>query len=81
MWYAIYIAGIVVIGLVAFLIGKKLSATPRTESKTTTFLIKSIQAIAELAILEYITEGVTEIREEDQPYYRSLEKRLVKIYG
>ncbi len=64
MWYAIYIAGIVVIGLLAFLIGKKLSTTPRTESKTTTFLIKSIQAIAELAILEYRTEGVTEIKEK-----------------
>jgi hypothetical protein len=64
MWYAIYIAGIVVIGLLAFLIGKRLSTTPRTESKTTTFLIKSIQAIAELAILEYITEGVTEIKEK-----------------
>jgi len=64
MWYAIYIASIVVIGLLAFLIGKKLSATPRTESKTTTFLIKSIQAIAELAVLEYITEGVTEIKEK-----------------
>jgi hypothetical protein len=64
MWYAIYIAGIVVIGRLAFLIGKKLSATPRTESKTTTFLIKSIQAIAELAVLEYITEGVTEIKEK-----------------
>ncbi len=64
MWYAIYIAGIVVIGLLAFLIGKKLSTTPRIESKTTTFLIKSIQAIAELAILEYITEGVTEIKEK-----------------
>jgi hypothetical protein len=64
MWYAIYIAGIVVIGLLAFLIGKKLSASPGTESKTTTFLIKSIQAIAELAVLEYITEGVTEIKEK-----------------
>lgn len=64
MWYAIYIAGTIVIGLLAFLIGKKLSAAPRTESKTTTFLIKSIQAIAELAILEYITEGVTEIKEK-----------------
>jgi len=64
MWYAIYIASIVVIGLLAFLIGKKLSATPGTESKTTTFLIKSIQAIAELAVLEYITEGVTEIKEK-----------------
>lgn len=64
MWYAIYIAGIVVIGLLAFMIGKKLSVSPGTESKTTTFLIKSIQAIAELAILEYITEGVTEIKEK-----------------
>ena len=64
MWYAIYITSIVVIGLLAFLIGKKLSAAPRTESKTTTFLIKSIQAIAELAILEYRTEGVTEIKEK-----------------
>jgi len=64
MWYAIYIASIVVIGLLAFLIGKKLSATPGTESKTTTFLIKSIQAITELAVLEYITEGVTEIKEK-----------------
>ena len=64
MWYAIYITSIVVIGLLAFFIGKKLSAAPRTESKTTTFLIKSIQAIAELAVLEYRTEGVTEIKEK-----------------
>jgi hypothetical protein len=65
MWYyAIYISSIVIIGLLAFFIGKKLSAKPRTESKTTTFLIKSIQAIAELAVLEYITEGVTEIKEK-----------------
>ncbi len=64
MWYAVYIAIIVVIGLLAFFIGKKMSAAPTTESKTTTFLIKSIQAIAELAVLEYITEGVTEIKEK-----------------
>ncbi len=64
MWYAIYITSIVVIGLLAFFIGKKLSAAPRTESKTTTFLFKSIQAIAELAVLEYRTEGVTEIKEK-----------------
>lgn len=64
MWYAIYIASVVVIGLLAFLIGEKLSVSPTTESKTTTFLIKSIQAIAELAVLEYITEGVTEIKEK-----------------
>ena len=65
MWYAaIYVTSIVIIGLLAFFIGKRLSVTTRTESKTTTFLIKSIQAIAELAVLEYITEGVAEIKEK-----------------
>ncbi len=64
MWYAISFAGIVIVGLLAFLIGKKMSVAPRTESKTTTFLFKSIQAIAELAVLEYRTEGVTEIKEK-----------------
>ena len=64
MWYAVSIAGVVIVGLFAFFMGKKMSAPPRTESKTTTFLIKSIQAIAELAVLEYITEGVTEIKEK-----------------
>ena len=64
MWYAISFASIVIVGLLAFLMGKKLSAAPGTESKTTTFLIKSIQAIAELAVLEYRTEGVTEIKEK-----------------
>ena len=64
MWYAIYFGGLVVVGLLAFFIGKKLSASRRTESKTTTLLIKSIKAIAELAVLEYRTEGVTEIKEK-----------------
>ena len=64
MWYAIYIISVIIIGLLAFFTGKKLAAKPITESKTTTFLIKSIQAIAELAVLEYITEGVTEIKEK-----------------
>ncbi|MBW7990537.1 MAG: DUF4230 domain-containing protein [Planctomycetes bacterium] len=64
MWSAIYITSIVVIGLLAFFIGKKKAAAPKVESKTTTFLIKSIQAIAELAVIEYITEGVTEIKEK-----------------
>ncbi len=64
MWYAIYITSIVIIGLLAFYIGKKKATVPKAESKTTTFLIKSIQAIAELAVLEYITEGVTEIKEK-----------------
>ena len=64
MWYAIYITSIVVIGLLAFIIGKKKAVAPKAESKTTTFLIESIQAIAELAVLEYRTEGVTEIKEK-----------------
>jgi hypothetical protein len=41
-----------------------MSAPLGIESKTTTYLIKSIQAIAELAVMEYITEGVTEIKEK-----------------
>jgi hypothetical protein len=65
MWfYPIIISCIVIIAVLAYLIGKKQAATTTTESKTTTFLIKSIQAIAELAVLEYITEGVAEIKEK-----------------
>ena len=64
MWYAISITSVVIVGLLAFFMGKKMSAAPKAESKTTTFLIKSIQAIAELAVLEYTTEGVTEIKEK-----------------
>jgi hypothetical protein len=60
-----YSIGLVAIaGLIAFFIGRRMAAKPKTESKTTTFLIKSIQAIAELAVLEYRTEGVTEIKEK-----------------
>jgi hypothetical protein len=64
MWDVIYLVGAVIIGSLAFFIGKRFAGAPRTESKTTTFLIKSIQAIAELAVLEYITEGVAEIKEK-----------------
>jgi hypothetical protein len=65
MWYyPVTILCIVVIGVLAYIIGKKRASTTTTESKTTTFLIKSIQAIAELAVLEYITEGVAEIKEK-----------------
>ena len=64
MWYAISIASFIIGGLLVFFIGKKMSAPKEGKSKTTTFLIKSIQAIAELAVLEYITEGVTEIKEK-----------------
>jgi hypothetical protein len=60
----LYIAGGGAVAFSAFVIGRKLAAKPRTESKTTTFLIRSIQAIAELAVLEYITEGVAEIKEK-----------------
>jgi hypothetical protein len=64
MWYAIYITSVVLIGALAFFMGRKLASSPTTESKTSTFLIKSIQAIAELAVLEYITEGVAEIKQK-----------------
>ena len=64
MWDVIYFIGAVLVGVLAFFIGRKFAAAPKAESKTTTFLIKSIQAIAELAVLEYRTEGVTEIKEE-----------------
>lgn len=64
MWVVIYLVGAVIVGILAFFLGRRLAGKPRTESKTTTFLIKSIQAIAELAVLEYITEGVTEIKEK-----------------
>ena len=64
MWYAIYITSVLIIGVLAFFIGKNLAGSPITESKTNTFLIKSIQAIAELAVLEYITEGVAEIKQK-----------------
>lgn len=64
MWYAVSIISVIIVGLLAFFMGRKMSGVPKAESKTTTFLIKSIQAIAELAVLEYITEGVTEIKEK-----------------
>lgn len=64
MWDVIYFLGAVLVGVLAFFIGRKFAGRPKTESKTTTFLIKSIQAIAELAVLEYRTEGVTEIKEK-----------------
>ena len=64
MWYVISITSVIIVGLLAFFLGKKTSAASGIESKTNTFLIKSIQAIAELAVLEYITEGVTEIKEK-----------------
>ena len=64
MWYAIYITSVVIIGILAFVIGRKLAPESKPQSKTTTFLVKSIQAIAELAVLEYRTEGVTEIKQK-----------------
>jgi hypothetical protein len=64
MWYAISITSVLIVGILAFYIGRRMSAPPGVESKTTTYLIKSIQAIAELAVMEYITEGVTEIKEK-----------------
>ena len=65
LYNIIYSIGLIAVaGLIAFFIGKRMAAKPKTASKTTTFLLKSIQAIAELAVLEYRTEGVTEIKEK-----------------
>ena len=64
MWYAIGGASVVIVGVLAFFLGKKLAREPKALTKTTTFLVKSIQAIAELAVLEYRTEGVTEIKQK-----------------
>lgn len=64
MEHILYAVAIAASAGLAFLLGKKLAGTPKVESKTTTSLIRSIQAIAELAVLEYITEGVTEIKEK-----------------
>ena len=60
----LYLAVIAAVGFLAFVLGRKLSGRTETETKTTTSLIRSIQAIAELAVLEYITEGVAEIKEK-----------------
>ena len=81
MWYyAITISSIVVIGILAYIIGKKRASSTTTESKTTTFLIKSIQAIAELAVLEYITEGVAEIKEKKTSFITVRWKRGLLRY-
>lgn len=59
----IYSIGLIAVaGCIAFFIGRRMAAKPKTESKTTTFLIKSIQAIAELSVLEYTTEGIKNIK-------------------
>jgi len=61
----LYLAAAVAAAVLAFLVGRKLAGrSTKTKSTTTTSLIRSIQAIAELAVLEYITEGVAEIKEK-----------------
>ena len=81
MWYyPITISCIVIIGVLAYIIGRKRAAPATTESKTTTFLIKSIQAIAELAVLEYITEGVAEIKEKKTSFITVRWKRGLLRY-
>ncbi len=58
MWfYPIVISCIILIAVLAYLFGKKQASTTTTESKTTTFLIKSIQAIAELEALREVQRG------------------------
>jgi hypothetical protein len=66
MFYDVMYVGIGIVagGLVVFFVGRKLRQSAKSESKTTTFMLRSIQAIAELAVLEYITEGVAEIKEK-----------------
>ncbi len=80
MWYAILGMSIAVVGVLAFYAGRKLAGKPQTQSKTTTFLIKSIQAIAELAILEYRTEGVTEIKQKTESIFFARWKRGLLRY-
>ncbi len=60
----LYVVGLVAGCVLAFFLGRRLSRKTQTESKTTTLMVRSIQAIAELAVLEYTTEGVTEIKEK-----------------
>jgi len=64
LYEVFYLIGLVGVAILAFIVGKKLARPRKTQSKTTTFLLRSIQAIAELAVLEYITEGVAEIKEK-----------------
>lgn len=80
MWDFIYFLIAVLVGILAFFIGRKFAGGTKTESKTTTFLIKSIQAIAELAVLEYRTEGVTEIKEKKQNLFSVRWKRGLLRY-
>jgi hypothetical protein len=60
----LYVVAAVAAAVLAFLLGRRLAGRSTTESTATTSLIRSIQAIAELAVLEYITEGVAEIKEK-----------------
>lgn len=65
MFYDIlYVLVVVAVAFLAFIIGRKLAGRNDTQTKTSSSLIRSIQAIAELAVLEYITEGVAEIKEK-----------------
>jgi hypothetical protein len=77
---AYFFVGFAIVGLLAFFLGKKFAAAPRTESKTNTYLIRSIQAIAELAVLEYITEGVAEIKEKKTSFITVRWKRGLLRY-
>jgi len=60
----LYVAVVAAVAFLAFVIGRRLAGRTDVQIKTTTSLIRSIQAIAELAVLEYITEGVAEIKEK-----------------
>jgi hypothetical protein len=65
MTHAIDFLIIIVIGFLAFIIGKKLAKSSVTKITTNTLSITSIQAIAELAVLEYDTEGIKTFSEKE----------------
>ena len=66
MNHLMYLLALVLVVVCTFLLAKRFYGTDETQTKNTTFLIKSIRAIAELAVLEYVTEGVTEIKEKKE---------------
>lgn len=80
MYDILYIAVIAAAAFLAFLLGRKLAGRSETETKATTSLIRSIQAIAELAVLEYVTEGVAEIKEKQTNFITVRWKRGLLRY-
>ena len=59
----IYLVAVISIGALAFLIGRKFSKN-KSITKTSILLINSIRAIAELAVWEFLTDGIIEKKEK-----------------